>query len=116
MTMIVTSEKFVHGPRLPAETIHTKVGEFWQPVLAPVTPVEYLAYPAIPVDQPHQRFPTVIDIAAVAARRDETYGIGLEETFTQHLITCGRDSNGFQENLYVPYLNKLSPEHSARLP
>ena len=116
MTMIVAFEKFVHGTRLRAETIHNKVGEFWQPELAPVTPVQYLAFPAIPVDQPHQRFPTVIDIAAVSARRDETYGIGLEETFTRHLITCGRDSNGFQENVYVPYLNILSPEHSAHLP
>jgi len=111
MTMEVTSENFVHGPRLRAETIHTKVGEFWHPVFASVTPVQYLASPAIPVDQPHQRFLTVIDITAVSTRRDETYGIGLEETFTQHLITRGRDSNGFQENLYVPYLHKISPEH-----
>ena len=119
MTVVVTSEKFIHGPRFRAETVHPKVGKFWQTVFASVRPVQYLASPAVqhfPVDQPNQSFPTLIDIANVSARRDKTDGIGLEETFTQHLIACERDSNGFQENLYVTYLHKHSPEHSARLP
>jgi len=118
MTLEVTSEKLVHSPRLWAETVHTKVGALWQPVFAFVAAVQYLASHAhhFPVDQPHQHFLTVIDIASVSARRDETYGFGFEETFTQNLIACGRDSNGFHENVYVTYLCKLSPEHSARLP
>jgi len=53
MTVVVTSEKSLHGPRLRAENVHTKVGEFWQPVFASVTPVQYLETPAehhVPVD------------------------------------------------------------------
>ena len=63
--------------------------------------MQYLVSPVhhFPVDQPHLRFLTLIGIASVSTRRDEPYGIELEETFTQHLIACGRDSNGFHENL-----------------
>jgi len=118
MTVIVTSEKFVYGPGLVADTVHTKVGHFWQPVLASVTPVQYLASPVVYyflVDQPYQLFLTVIEIAAVSTRRGATYGIRLEETFKQHIIACARDSNGFQEILYFTYLNKLLSKHSASL-
>ena len=52
MTVVITAENFVHGPCLLAETVHTKVGEFWQPVLASNTPVQYLEDPVclFPVD------------------------------------------------------------------
>ena len=64
------------------------MGEFWQPVFALIAPLQYLATPVclFLVDQPHQRFLTVIDITAVSARRNEAYGIGLQKLFTQHLI------------------------------
>jgi len=118
MTVVVTAENFVHGPCLLAETVHTKEGVFWQPVLASIAPVQHLAAPVcvFRLDQPHQRFLTVIDIAAVFASRNEAYDIGLQKLFTQHLIACGSDCNGFQKNLYVTDLDKLSSKHSARLP
>ena len=98
MTVVVTAEKFVHVPCLQAETIHNKVGEFLQPVFPSILPLQYLASSTVhhfPVDHPHQSFLSVIDIATVYARRNEMYGIRLEETFKEHLIACGRDSNGF---------------------
>ena len=118
MIVVVTSEIFAHIPCLLGETVHTKVGEFWQPVLASIRPVQYLESPVslFQVDQPDQGFLTVIDIAAVSARRNETCGIGLQKLLTQHLIACGSDCNGFQKNLYVTDLDKLSSKHSARLP
>ena len=64
-----------------------------------------------PVDQLHQRFLTVIDIAAVSARRNEAYGIGFQKLFTQLLIACRSDCNVFQKNLYVTDLDKLSSKH-----
>ena len=78
MTVVVISEKFVHGPRLLPETFQTKVGEFGKPVLATVAPLQYLTSPVLhfSVDQPNQRFLTVNHIAAVSALGDETYGIG----------------------------------------
>jgi len=118
MTVVVTSEKFVHGPCLLAETVHIEVGEFWQTVIASIAPVQYLATPLclFPVDLPHQRFLTVIDITAVFACRNEAYVIVIQKLFTQHLIACGSDCNGFQKNLYVTDLDKLSSKHSSRLP
>jgi len=46
MTVVVTAEKFVHRPCLLTETVHTNVGEIWQPVLASIAPVQYLVAPS----------------------------------------------------------------------
>ena len=118
MTVVVTSEKFLHGPRLRGETVHTKMGGVLATYIRVRCARAVYGVPVhhLPVDQTHQCFLTVIDIAALSARRDETYGMGLEETFTQHLIACGRVSNGFHENLCDTCLDKFSTEHSARLP
>ena len=69
MTVVETSDKIVHVPRLRAETVNNKVGDFWQTVLASITTVQYPEFPVnhFLVDQPHQSFLTLIDIVAVSA-------------------------------------------------
>jgi len=47
MAVVVTAEKFVHDPCLQTETVHIKVGEFWQPLLVSIAPVQYLASPSV---------------------------------------------------------------------
>jgi len=47
MTVVVTDAKFAHVPCLLAETVHIKLGEFWQPVLASIASVQYLAAPSV---------------------------------------------------------------------
>jgi len=113
MTVVVTAEKFLHRHCFRTETVHTKVVEFWHHEHASIAHVQHLASPVylFPVYKPNQRFLTVINITAVSARRNETYVIGLQKLFTQQFIACGSECNGFQENLYVTDLDKLSSKH-----
>jgi len=78
MPMVVTAEKYVHGLCLREETLYAKRREFRQPVLAFVTTVHCLSpVRRFSVNELHQSFLTVFDVATVPASRNETYGIGL---------------------------------------
>jgi len=79
LARVVTAEKFVYGPRLRAENFHNKVREFWQSLHASLTTVQNLSSSVhyLLVDQTRLRVFTVIDVAAVSAGRNETYGFGI---------------------------------------
>jgi len=66
------------------------------------------------INEPHQRFSTVIEVAAVPDSPNETYSIGLQNPFTQHLIACRSDLIA-SKNINIIYLHKLSPKHSTSL-
>ena len=118
MIVVVTAEKFAHCPCLLAETVHTNVWEFWQPVLASIAPVQYLssAVCLFPVDQPHQRFLTLMDIAVYPPVRMRPMVSGLRKCLRNNLLHAEANVMAFRNTSMLPTLinSRVNTLHACR--
>jgi len=116
MAVKMAPEKFVYCSGVGAITIYTEAGQFGQIVLVTVATVHYLQpINLLHMQQPHHGLLTVLVVTCAPSGRYESYCVGLQETFTQQLIACRRDSYLIEKNLYISYVHNLAPKDSTRL-
>ena len=64
-----------------------------------------------PLHKPHHCLPTAINVTVISSRRYKTYGIRLQELFTQNLVTCRNYGDEFLKHFNVPDRYELSSEY-----
>jgi hypothetical protein len=102
--------------RVGTITVQTQTRQLGQPEFPSVTSVQYLAIVRLfSVDEPHDGFLAVIDIACVTAGGEQTNDVGLQEHSSEDFIACRCHFHEFKEHFDISDLEKFPPENLARL-
>ena len=111
-----TAVEFVDRPGLFAVPVHTEIGGVRAVyILASFSRVLFGILPSAPHVTTTSGLSCCSYYCSCNPRGYETYGVGLQEPLSQHLVTCGSDGEGLEENLDIADLDKLPPEYLARL-
>ena len=116
VSVLITAPKFVHGIGFSTESIYTQARKCGQSVLATVSTMHYSASVQLfSIDQPHNRFLAVVDVARVTTSRDQSYGVRLQKEFAQYFLACGRDLYGLMKYVDISTCrnSRLNTRHAC---
>jgi len=105
MTNKHVTKELLRGSRFSLDTVHIQAGNFVRFIFASISSLPYCkAVGVFSVHESHDGCVTVIDVAGGPTRRNKSYRVRFEESFTRELITRRRNSDRFEKYVDVSYL------------